>query len=110
MSCCVARCWQNWQLQSVKLTIEGVAGDDQCWAGAIINKVAPHVPVSAPVVRTSAAVTESLVKINVSSAKLLTRFLTSSKVQVLLLILASPEMARPLPSEEDYHVLCGSTF
>ncbi len=67
-----------------KLEIECIAGDDQSWAGPIIKKVAPHVPVSAPVIRTSAAVTESLVKINVSSAKLLTRFLLSSNSQVQL--------------------------
>lgn len=59
-----------------------ITGDDQRWAAAIISKVAPHVPVSAPVVRVSPAVMEALVKINVSSAKLLTRFLTSSEAQV----------------------------
>ncbi len=60
------------------------AGSDPAWASAIINKVAPHVPVSAPVVRVSPAVTDSLVKINVSSAKLLTRFLTSTDARVHL--------------------------
>lgn len=83
-----------------------ITGADQGQAPEIIKKVAPHIPVSAPAVRASPSVVESLVRINVTSAKMFTRFLTSSKAQVhsalkLVYILCCPFSMRVLPLLEN---------
>ena len=43
----------------------------------MIQKIAPHVPLGAPAVQPSAALVSTLVDINIASAELLTRFLSS---------------------------------
>lgn len=43
----------------------------------MVKKIAPHVPVGAPAVQPSAAISSILVDINIAAAELLTRFLSS---------------------------------
>jgi hypothetical protein len=57
------------------------------WAAAVIRKVAPHVPVSAPVVRAPAPVLAGLVQVNICAAQLLTTFLPAAQVTPAVVII-----------------------
>lgn len=55
------------------------------WAARVVRKVAPHVPVSAPVVRAPAPVLAGLVQVNICAAQLLTTFLPGAQVNGCLI-------------------------
>lgn len=52
-----------------------LAGYNSSLVDAILKKVTPHVPVSAPAVKPSQQVQQALVNLNLAAAKLLSRFL-----------------------------------